>query len=680
MWWSVDSRTRLVGRERELTTVRRLLRRHRLVTLVGPGGAGKSRLAAELRLGDAVVELESVRRPDLLWHVIAFSLNVWEEPDSPLHETVRRALADHRVLVLDNCEHLIREAASAVAELLAACPRLRVLVTSREPLDLAGEMCVEIGPLSPADARHLFVECGGAVELADSVRDHLPLAIELAAARTDVPARHRTLDAVIGWSYDLLSPAERSALRRLSALIGDFDLNLAAAVCGEGADVVQLMASLRAKSLVVRSPSSSSARFRMLESIRLFGLARLEESGEAETTFDLLVDSLTATIRSISAAPVITSAMDTWLTSQEHQLLQAVERVPRTDPRHTWLVAGVVHVWYLHRSYSEALRMASTALAHGPLTSHAELLLFRAAWLAGFTGDEVAALRYAEALVAHPAMSQPAWEARGWNTLGYARGINSDLAGAHTANERSVAAARSLGDPELLMTFLNNHAWLLMRLDDLTAALAAALESLSLGVLDGFRLMASRHTAGVIALAANDVDQAEHHFTIALQVGAPAAVSEAGLLEGLGIVAEHRGDADRAVVLMAAAAATRRTRGSQQEEPWNRMVADARERALSSAGPRRASRAWSLGERLDHAGLLAYVSTPRQDGPLTARQREIADLVADGLTNTEIAVRLGISVATVRSHVTQMLSRLGLSSRTQLAARTARTARTARAR
>ncbi|MGW6446365.1 ATP-binding protein [Lentzea sp. NPDC055074] len=667
MGWPVDSRTRLVGRERELTTVRRLLRGHRLVTLVGPGGAGKSRLAAELRLGDAVVELEPVRRPDLLWHVIAFALNVWEEPGSPLHATVKRALAEHRVLVLDNCEHLVDEAASAVAELLAGCPRLRVLVTSREPLDLAGEMCVEIGPLSPADARQLFVERGGAPELACSVRDHLPLAIELAAARTDVPARHRTLDAVIGWSYDLLPPDEQAALRGLSALTGDFDLDLATAVCGR--DALRLLSSLRAKSLVMRTPSGG---FRMLESIRTFGLARLEEHGESDAIFDLLADSLTRTIQSIAAATVATGEMEKWLTGREHQLLQAVERVPRTDPRHSWLVAGVVHVWSLHGSYSEALRMASATLAQGPLTSHAEMLLFRAVWLAGFTGDEVTALRYAEALVAHPAMSRPAWEARGWNTLGYARGINSDLAGARTANERSLAAARSLGDPLLLMTFLNNHAWLLMRLDDLTGALAAALESLSFGVLDGFRLMASRHTAGVIALAANDVDQAEHHFTTALRVGTPTAVSEAGLLEGFGVVAARRGDADRAVVLMAAADVTRRTRGSRQQEPWNHMVADARELALASAGPQRASRARSLGERLDHAGLLAYVSTARRDEPLTARQRQIAGLVAEGLTNPEIAVRLGISVATVRSHVTQMLSRLGVSSRTQLAARTAR--------
>ncbi|MFD4671457.1 ATP-binding protein [Lentzea sp. NPDC058450] len=672
MWSSAHSRTRLVGRDRELTTVRRLLRKHRLVTLTGPGGAGKSRLAAELRLGDAVVELEPVHRPDLLWHVIAFALNVWEEPGSSLHEAVVRALADHRVLVLDNCEHLIDEAAAAVAEVLAECPRLRVLVTSREPLDLAGEMCVELGPLPPADARQLFVECGGAPELADSVRDHLPLAIELAAARTDVPARHRTLDAVIRWSYELLTPDERSALRGLSALIGDFDLGLAAAVCGVPADVVAVMGSLRAKSLVVRSPSSSSARFRMLESIRLFGLARLEEHGEAERAFERLVTHLTETIQAVSAAPVVTSEMNAWLLSQEHQLLHVIGRLPHTDPRHTWLVAGVAHVWYVQGSYSEAMHLACSTLTHGPLTSHAELLLFRAAWLAGRTGNEVTALRFAEALVAHPATSEPSWDARAWNALGYARGLNADLAGARVANERSVAAARAMNNPALLMTFLNNHAWLLMRLNDLPGALAATLESLSFGVLDTFHLMASRHTAGVIALASGDVDQAEHHFAIALRVGAPGAVSEAGVLEGFGVVAAHRGDADRAVVLLTAADVARRKRGSRQEEPWNRMVADARELAVTSAGPRRATHARQLGERLDHAGLMAFVSAGRQDEPLTARQREIADLVADGLTNTEIAARLGISAGTVRSHVTQMLSRLGLTSRTQLAARTAR--------
>ncbi|MFS8099646.1 LuxR C-terminal-related transcriptional regulator [Lentzea alba] len=678
MWSSASSHTRLVGRERELTAVRRLLRKHRLVTLAGPGGAGKTRLAKELcpsEPGAAVVELESVRRPDLLWHVVAFSLNVWEEPGTPLRGTVAAALAEHRFLVLDNCEHLIREASELVAALLADCPRLRVLVTSREPLDLAGEMCVDIGPLSPADARQLFVECAGSPELAASVcaqLDHLPLAIELAAARPDVPERHRTLGAVIRWSYDLLGPAEQLALRRLSVLVGDFDLDLASAVCGS--DMVQLMASLRAKSLVVRVQSSLSARFRLLESIRLFGLARLEEHGESEATFDRLTTVLTRTVRMVAAAPTISGEANTWLTGHDHQLLHAIGRLPRTDPRYTWLVAAVVHVRYRRGCYVEAMRLAAETLAFGSLLDHSEMLLFRAAWLAGLTGDGQESLRLAEALVEHPAVrDQGHWEARAWNTLGYARNITDDLVGSRIANERSVAVARVLGNEPLLMSFLNNHAWLLMRLGDLDGATAVVEESLSFEGSDDYRVMAFRHTAGVIALARNELDLAEQHFLVALRDGAPSSVSLAGVLEGLAVVAARRHQVERTVVLMAAAAATRLSRGAHQEPPWDRMVADACGFAESSAGTRLASRARRLGERLNHAGLLEYVNSgERLDEPLTVRQQQIADLVVEGLTNPEIAVRLGISTGTVRSHVTQMLTRLGLTSRTQLAARTAR--------
>ncbi|MEV6240472.1 LuxR C-terminal-related transcriptional regulator [Lentzea sp. NPDC051838] len=671
MWSSVSARTRLVGRERELATVRRLLRKHRLVTLVGPGGSGKSRLAAELcpaEPGTAVVELESVLRPDLLWHVVAFSLNVWEEPGTPLPQTVAHALTEHRILVLDNCEHLVHEAVEVVSVLLARCPKLRVLVTSRESLDLGGEMCVDVGPLSPADARQMFVECGGAEELADSVLDQLPLAIELAAARTDVPARHRTLDAVIRWSYDLLCPAEQAALRRLSVLVGEFDLDLASAVCACSDDIVPLMASLRAKSLLVRSRS----RFRVLESIRLFGLARLAEHGETDAAVDRLATVLTLTIRMVAAAPTITEEANSWIAGQEHQLLHTVARVPPADSRHTWLVAAIVHIWYLRGSFVEAVRLAEATLASGPLSAHSELLLFRAAWLAGLTGDGEEAIRLAEAMVAHPSTQKPTWQARAWNTLGYARSRAGDLEGARAANELSVAAARAQDNEPLLMTFLNNHAWLLLQIGDLDAAAAMIDESLLLEAPDGFRWMAARHTAGAIALARGDLDLAAEYFATALRDGTRSCVAVAEVLEGLAMVAARRSQTDRAVVLMSAAAALRRSRGAQSEQPWTELVAGTWSLAVAEAGERRASRARRLGERLDHAGLVEYVSEVERDEPLTARQQQIADLVVEGLTNPEIAARLGISIGTVRSHVTQMLTRLGLTSRTQLAARTAR--------
>ncbi|ANZ42020.1 hypothetical protein BBK82_44915 [Lentzea guizhouensis] len=563
-----------MGRERELSTVRRLLRRHRLVSLVGPGGSGKTRLAAELapaEPGTAVVELESVHRPDLLWHVVAFSVNVWEEPGEPLPTTVVRALADHRLLVLDNCEHLVREAAGVVTTLLARCPRLRVLVTSREPLDLAGEMCVEVGPLAPADARRMFLELGGSPVLVDEACarvDHLPLAIELAAAAPDVPARHRTLDAVIRWSYDLLSPGEQAALRRLSVLVGDFDLDLAAAVCGCEDDVVQVMSSLRAKSLVVRSPSSKSARFRMLESIRLFGLARLEEHGETDSTFDRLATVLTRYVREVAAT--LTGETNDWFAEHEHQLLHAVANVPRTDPRYTSIVGGLVHIWYLRGSLVEAGRLATATLAEGAVAEHSELLLFRASWIAGLTGDGPAALRCAEALAAHPATRDPTWQARAWNTLGHARSRVGDQTGARDATERSVAAVRALGDESLLMSFLNNYAWLLREFGDLDTAATVIDEALGLGAPDVCRWTAARHTAGVIAMERGDLTRAEELFVVALRDGTPSCAAD--VLEGLGLVAAQRRQPERVVVLVAAAQAVRRSRDSSAEVLWHRVV------------------------------------------------------------------------------------------------------------
>jgi len=319
------------------------------------------------------------------------------------------------------------------------------------------------------------------------------------------------------------------------------------------------------------------------------------------------------------------------------------------------------------------MRLAAETLAFGDLSSHSELLLFRAAWLAGMTGDGAEALRLAEALVAHPSTSRPAWNARAWNTLGYARSRTSDFVGAQVAYERSVTAARAQGNEALLMPFLNNYAWVLLELDDVAAATTLVNESLSLGAPDTYRWMAAKHTAGVIALRSGDLDLAEEHFTAALRDGSFSCVSTADVLEGLGVVASHRGLVEHTIVLIAAAAAARRSRGTRSEPVWTREVAEVGELAAATAGERRARQARRLGERLDHTGLVEFVTeAERHDDQLTARQQQIADLVVQGLTNPEIALRLGISTGTVRSHVAQMLTRLGLTSRTQLAARTAR--------
>jgi|SRR4051812_3638403 predicted ATPase/class 3 adenylate cyclase len=300
--------TPLIGRHAELVDLGQLIESHRLVTLVGAGGCGKTRLAlqaaadASSRFSDGVwwVPLAAVRDPQLVEASIAAAVGSGTDLAAFLSE--RSAL-----LVLDNVEHLL-EAAGEIAGLLQAAPALHVLVTSRAPLRLVAERRYQVAAMARADATSLFVERASAVDpdvRVDSVVDeicqrvdYLPLAIELAAARVsllppsallarldatlglltgggrDLPERHRTLRATIDWSHDLLDPAEQAAFRRLSVFAGGCEVETALQLCESD---LETLTSLVEKSLVWRS---SDGRLRMLEVIREYSRGRLADSGE----------------------------------------------------------------------------------------------------------------------------------------------------------------------------------------------------------------------------------------------------------------------------------------------------------------------------------------------------------------------------------------------------------------
>ncbi|MBE8518045.1 AAA family ATPase [Amycolatopsis sp. H6(2020)] len=325
--------TSFVGRDAELRQVAELLARARLVTLTGPGGTGKTRLAVEVAAAQAgpvaFVELAPHGGGDVAGAVLA-ALGLRESsrggPQDPVERLVS-ALRDRPVLlVLDNCEHVVDVAARLVARLLAACPALRVLATSREPLGITGEQLAPVPRLavpppgtSAAQAREfaavrLFAERAAAsdpafaldestigdVQHVCAALDGLPLALELAAARVrtlelgeiaarlddrfrllargsrTAEARHRSLRGVVEWSWDLLSGEERSLARRLAVFSGGATAAAAAEVCGADAD---LLPELADKSLV----EPVGGRFRMLETIRAFGGEKLADAGEAET-------------------------------------------------------------------------------------------------------------------------------------------------------------------------------------------------------------------------------------------------------------------------------------------------------------------------------------------------------------------------------------------------------------
>jgi predicted ATPase/DNA-binding XRE family transcriptional regulator len=337
--------TSFVGREADLARIAELLAKARLLTLTGPGGAGKTRLAIEVaRVLDAypdgvwLVELAPLAQPELVCQTVAVALGATEERGQPILTTLTSAIAGRRVLlVLDNCEHLVAACADLAEALLRACPNLTVLATSREPLDVAGETIWPVPPLgiedprdaplaalARADAVRLFVDRARAVrpdftltvETAPMIAricrrlDGLPLAIELAAARVNVlapkqiaarlddrfrlltgghraaPRHHQTLRGLFDWSYDLLSPSERALFRRLSVFSGGWTIEAAEAVCaGSGvdpSDVLDVLASLVTKSLVLAQEEPDGAvRYRLLETLREYGAERLDRSERA---------------------------------------------------------------------------------------------------------------------------------------------------------------------------------------------------------------------------------------------------------------------------------------------------------------------------------------------------------------------------------------------------------------
>jgi len=340
--------TSFVDREKEVPEIKELLRSHRLVTVVGAGGAGKTRCAIKIAAetlgvfsdGVWVAELALISDPALVATTIARTLKVQEVPNRPLLETVIAFLKrKHLLLLLDNCEHVIDEARRVGAAIMHDCSDVSILATSRESLSIAGEQTyrmpsLPVPTLDPISAEEMSqygavrlfgdrafaadnrfkLTVDSASHVADICRrlDGIPLAIELAAARVSTLSpqelaqrlderfrlltggdpsalpRHRTMRALIDWSYDLLSDDERRLFRKLSVFAGGFTLGTATAVCAAGVldeiAVLELLSSLVAKSLVQAGTAVGETRYRLLESTRQYARQKLGDDGEETAT------------------------------------------------------------------------------------------------------------------------------------------------------------------------------------------------------------------------------------------------------------------------------------------------------------------------------------------------------------------------------------------------------------
>ncbi|HSD81714.1 MAG TPA: adenylate/guanylate cyclase domain-containing protein, partial [Solirubrobacteraceae bacterium] len=555
--------TPLVGRRRELGELAAMLERDatRLVTLTGPGGSGKSRLSLEVA-GEwrelhpgwvFAVELAPVADPGLAGPAIADALGLLADGGEPARETLLRGLAGQPVLlVLDNFEHLL-PAAPLLAELLAGCPRLRVLVTSRAPLRLSGEHRYEVRPLPADDAVALFLERARAVRpglaLDDATRrpvtaicarlEGLPLAIELAAARSgllpppallerleaplalltagarDRPERQQTMRATIDWSFRLLTGAERDALAALSVFAGGFALDAADAVAGASLDV--LGALVDASLLRGSDRADGEPRFSMLETIREYGREQLAEAGRAAAVAarharffrDLVRDTV-----SEPWGPRIERGLA--VVEREHDNVRAalgwaVEHDPVLAVE---LAGGLVWFWDTHGHLAEGRRWLDLALARGrdaPPAARARAC-FAVVRLACSQWQQTACLPAAEeALRLYRQLGDAAGVALTLSHVAMVREVAGDLDAAIATSQEALDVARTApGDPWTLSVTLNNAAVELIPAGELDRARALLEESLALrrSMEDRRGIAVTLENLGEIALAEGDLERA----------------------------------------------------------------------------------------------------------------------------------------------------------------------------
>ena len=502
--------TPFLGRGAELAEVVGLVARDdvRVLTLTGSGGIGKTRLAlraaAEVseRYADGVfwVDLAALRDPQLVVSAVATELEAKDD-------VVARIGDDCILLLLDNFEQVI-EAASDVAALVAACPHLDLLVTSRESLRVAGEWVVAVPPLGERDAESLFFDRAFAVrsdftgngEVSTICRrlDNVPLAIELAAARAsalsapelldrldrrlptltggrrDAPERQQTLRATIVWSYELLSPNEQRLFARLATFAGGCTLEAAEHVCH--ADL-ETLASLVDKSLV----RHREHRYWMLETIREFAgeeLARVEEHGATAAAHA----EYFAALAELAESHLGTSDEPTWikLLAREHNNVRAALAYSERSPRQLRLVSALWRFWQHQGHYSEGRRWLRAALAHrgGAPPAHVAEALGGAGVLARAQGDFDEAERMTnESIAVAQGAGLQSLEARAVGALANIALTRRDFRRGAELLAESETLFRELGDEKRLAVTVGNRAYLALEMGDFEAAFALADEA-----------------------------------------------------------------------------------------------------------------------------------------------------------------------------------------------------------
>jgi predicted ATPase/DNA-binding CsgD family transcriptional regulator len=738
--------TSFIGRRRKLAEVRKKLAAARLVSLVGPGGVGKTRLAirAASELGRSfsggawLVELADVRDPALVGNVVMTALDLRDQAATEPQALLLAYLRDKNLLlVADNCEHLLEAAAELVGEVLTHAPGVRVIATSREPLSVQGEHVVAVPPLELPSAHAdeplpqlrqneavmLFVEradaASGAFELtatnqaavADICRrlDGLPLAIELAAVRTRVLSveqiverltdrfgllsgggraalpRHQTLQTAIDWSHQLLTLEEQVLFRRLCVFAGRFEIEDAEDIAGPG-EVLDQLSSLVDKSLVIKEDAGGTAVYRLHETLREYALQKLREAGEQKAVEERCTDyyvtrcqgmALGARFRLLQWLP--------WMDLEIDNIRAVLRRclVNADYGRGISLVTSLSWFW-VTRATTEGVRWFDELMGLGSAPPDT---LAWAQFIRGFL-----AVLQNDWPTARPMLGR---------AIATAREARLTLQLSNALSLASIAESMA-GDREAAHRFLDEANALAEQTDDvptkvsvlqarsLNGAFEGDFEAVKLASTEGVRL--SRQTGdlyaqhmmllnqGSAAFFTGDFDQSKALYLEALRIADKLddRIGQYSLLAFLASHAAMAGQPKVAAQLLGASQTIRIGAGAtvmgflapvihQAEESATAVLGPTRYRAEYEAG-RALSREAAVRLALGAAPAAANGARAADAGVLSKREADVARLIAEGLSNKQIAARLFISERTADSHVRSILNKLGFNSRAQVAA------------
>ena len=530
--------TSFIGRVGEQQTVRALIEKHRVVTLVGAGGCGKTRLAIQVGAdvlenfpdGVRFVDLAPLTGMGLVMDAIATVIGAKIDAELNAADAFARALEGTQTLIiLDNCEHVLAESAEAVSALLRANGDVRVLATSREPLGLLGEMISRVPPLSLPDgergpeeeisceAVQLFVDRAIAARAGFSLTrlnmeavveicrtlEGLPLAIELAAARAktltpqDIRARlsdrfrlltgghgrHQTLRSTINWSYDLLPENERALFRRLSVFAGGFDLQAVEAIYGDSLDAIEHLVD---KSLViVEQLGDDGLRYRLLETLRQYAGERLAEAGEEESArerhFTYYLDlAERAYSRRIEDEAASLASLDA-----DHDNFRSALQSARIRPRNLLRLASALGwFWHLRSYYREGRTWLEEALAAAPndRSPDAARALWALSMILNWSGGDVGARRLADrSLELWQENGEPLELALALESIGYSQFMAGEYADALRSMEDCLEQYRKFGSAKLITRGRVNVGQMLVALGDVDRTEPLARETLAEG-------------------------------------------------------------------------------------------------------------------------------------------------------------------------------------------------------